>query len=57
MAVAIVVFMFIGHRLDLWLGSAPWLFLVGAFVGVGVAFYGFFRRVLPAAPGPGHGDP
>lgn len=52
MAVSIVVFMFIGHWLDVWLGIAPWLFLVGALVGISVAFYGFFRRVMPSGGGP-----
>jgi F0F1-type ATP synthase assembly protein I len=55
MAVSILVFMFIGYRLDVWLGSKPWLFLLGALVGVGIAFYSFFRRVLPAGPDPGQG--
>ena len=51
MALSIVVFMFIGYRLDVWLGTAPWLFLVGALVGISVAFYGFFRRVMPTGRG------
>ncbi|HXV74992.1 MAG TPA: AtpZ/AtpI family protein [Candidatus Polarisedimenticolaceae bacterium] len=53
MAVAIVLFMYVGYRLDGWLASAPWCFVGGALVGVAVAFYGFFKRVRPA----GHDDP
>jgi F0F1-type ATP synthase assembly protein I len=52
MAVAIVLFMFAGSRLDVWLGTAPWLFVVVALVGVAVAFYGFFKRVLPTPRNP-----
>jgi F0F1-type ATP synthase assembly protein I len=47
MAVTIVVFMYAGYWLDAWLETAPWLFTVGALLGVTVAFYSFFRRVLP----------
>jgi len=52
MAVSFVLFMYAGHRLDGWLGTAPWLFVTGALVGVAVAFYVFFRRVLPARKDP-----
>jgi F0F1-type ATP synthase assembly protein I len=39
--------MFVGYRLDRWLSTEPWLFLVGAFLGISVGFYGFFRAVRP----------
>jgi F0F1-type ATP synthase assembly protein I len=52
-AVPIVVFMYAGYRMDRWLESSPWWFLVGAFLGVAVGFYSFFRRVLPPRRGPG----
>jgi F0F1-type ATP synthase assembly protein I len=57
MAVTVLVFMFTGYRLDVWLETQPWLFLLGALVGVGVAFYSFFRRVLPPGSDPGQGAP
>jgi F0F1-type ATP synthase assembly protein I len=52
MAVTIVVFMYGGYRLDGWLGTAPWLFVSLALLGVAVAFYSFFKRVLPARKDP-----
>ena len=36
-----------GHWLDGRLGSGPWCLVLGAFVGMAVAFYNLFRRVLP----------
>jgi F0F1-type ATP synthase assembly protein I len=57
MAVAIVVFMYVGYRLDAWLATEPWLFMVGSLLGVTVAFYTFFRRVMPRRQGPGGEEP
>jgi F0F1-type ATP synthase assembly protein I len=45
MVVPIVLLMYVGHRLDAWLGSRPWLFLLGALLGIAVGFYGMFKRV------------
>jgi F0F1-type ATP synthase assembly protein I len=45
MVVPIVLLMYIGYRLDAWLGSKPWLFLLGALLGIAVGFYGMFKRV------------
>jgi len=45
MVVPIVLLMYVGYRLDAWLGSRPWLFLLGAFLGIAVGFYGMFKRV------------
>ena len=45
MVVPIVLLMYVGYRLDAWLGSKPWLFLVGALLGIAVGFYGMFKRV------------
>lgn len=46
-ALPIVLFMYLGYRLDAWLGSDPWLLSLGALLGVAVGSYGFIRRVLP----------
>jgi F0F1-type ATP synthase assembly protein I len=46
-AVPVALCMFVGYRLDRWLSTEPWLLLVGAFVGISVGFYGFFRAVQP----------
>lgn len=45
MALPVVLLMYVGYRLDAWLGSEPWLFLVGAFLGIAVGFYSMFKRV------------
>jgi F0F1-type ATP synthase assembly protein I len=37
---------YIGYRLDLWLETSPWLMVVGALAGMALSFYGLFRRVL-----------
>lgn len=47
MAVPLVLFMYVGYRVDRWLETAPWFFVVGAFLGITVSFYNLFRRVLP----------
>jgi F0F1-type ATP synthase assembly protein I len=51
-AVPIVLCMYVGYRVDRWLETSPWWFLVGAFLGIAVGFYNFFRRVLPPRRGP-----
>ena len=38
--------MYGGYTADAHLGTRPWLFLVGAFLGIGVGFYNFFLVVL-----------
>lgn len=45
LAVAELVFLLLGWKLDSWLGTAPWLLLVGALVGMTVGFYSMWRRV------------
>jgi len=32
-ALVIVVALWLGHRLDTWLGTGPWLFLLGTLLG------------------------
>ena len=45
MVVPIVLLMYVGYQLDAWLGSRPYLFLLGAFLGFAVGFYGMLKRV------------
>ncbi|MCP3980490.1 MAG: AtpZ/AtpI family protein [bacterium] len=47
MAGAIVLFMFVGHRVDRWLATGHLFLLTGSFLGIATAFYSFFRRVWP----------
>lgn len=51
LALPIVLLMYGGYRLDVWLGTEPWLMALGALLGVAVGFYGFFKRVLPSSGG------
>ena len=57
LTVPIVLCMYAGYKMDHWLDSSPWWFLVGAFLGVAVAIYNFFRRVLPPRRGTGGDQP
>lgn len=50
-AVPLLVGVYVGRRLDAWLGSEPWLLLVGALMGIAAGFLGFFRAVLPPRGG------
>ena len=45
MAIPIVLLMYLGHKSDAWLGTEPWLFLVGALLGIAVGLYSMFKRV------------
>lgn len=45
MVVPVVLLMYVGYRLDAWLGSRPYLFLLGAFLGFAVGFYRMLKRV------------
>src|SRR5215208_4468851 len=47
-ALSILVFLFAGQWLDRKLGTAPWLLLVGVFVGGAGSFYSMYRRLMAA---------
>jgi F0F1-type ATP synthase assembly protein I len=51
-AVPLLVGVVLGRRLDVWLGTEPWLLLVGALLGMAAGFLAFFRAVLPPRGGP-----
>ena len=44
-AVPVVLCTYFGYKADSWLGTAPWLLVVGSMLGIAVAFYNLFRRV------------
>jgi ATP synthase protein I len=48
MAVAIVLGLAGGYFLDRWLGTSPWLTLIGLGLGIVAAFVSFFRAVKAA---------
>lgn len=49
MVIPIVLFIYAGHRVDLWLDREPWFMLGGALIGIVVSFYNLYRAV--ASPG------
>jgi F0F1-type ATP synthase assembly protein I len=52
---AIASCLFAGWWLDRWLGTQPWLTLLGAFVGIATGFYMFYR-IVTARPGGENGS-
>ena len=42
-AVSILLCLYLGQWLDKKLGTAPWLLLLGVFVGAGLGFYSMYR--------------
>jgi ATP synthase protein I len=55
--VPLLVGVWIGWRLDRWLGTSPWLVLCGTALGMTAGFLAFFRSVLPPRGGTGSGTP
>jgi ATP synthase protein I len=51
---AILLFLYVGKWLDGKLGTAPWLLVVGVFLGAAAGFYSFYRRIMAASRE--HGD-
>jgi F0F1-type ATP synthase assembly protein I len=47
LAVPVVVFVFIGYKLDERWGSDPWLVVLGATLGMTLGFYSLFKRYMP----------
>jgi F0F1-type ATP synthase assembly protein I len=47
-AASIILFLFLGQWLDRKLGTAPWMLLIGVFVGAGASFYSMYRRLMAA---------
>ena len=43
--VAILLFLYLGKWLDGKLGTAPWLLILGVFVGAGGGFYSMYRKL------------
>jgi len=46
MAAATGLFVYVGIRADRWLGTDPWLTLVGAFVGASGGFYYMYYHLV-----------
>jgi F0F1-type ATP synthase assembly protein I len=45
-AVSILLFLYAGQWLDRRFGTAPWLMMLGVFVGGGASFYSMYRRLM-----------
>lgn len=52
MVVPIVLFIYAGHRLDVWLDREPWFMLGGALIGIALGFYNLIRTLTPPGDGP-----
>ena len=44
-ALTILVFLYVGQWLDRKLGTAPWLLLLGVFIGAAGGFYSLYRAL------------
>lgn len=55
-AISVLLFLYVGNRVDLWLGTRPVFLIAGVFLGAGAAFYSMYRKVSAAQrasrPGP-----
>jgi ATP synthase protein I len=45
-ALSTALFLYLGSLADRWLGSEPWLTLIGAFVGAAAGFWYMFRQLV-----------
>ena len=45
-ALSTLLFLWLGSRADAWLGTEPWLTLIGAFTGAGAGFYYMYRHLV-----------
>jgi F0F1-type ATP synthase assembly protein I len=46
LAVTLLLFFYLGYKLDEWKGTQPWFTLGGAVVGMTVGLFNFLRRFL-----------
>jgi len=48
LVLATVIGLAAGYYLDRWLGTSPWLIMIGLGLGIGAGFVNFFRSVKRA---------
>jgi hypothetical protein len=48
MAASTLLFLWLGTKADGWLGTEPWLALLGAFTGAGAGFHHMYRHLIVA---------
>jgi F0F1-type ATP synthase assembly protein I len=46
LAASTLIFLWLGTKADGWLGTEPWLALLGAFIGAGAGFYHMYRHLI-----------
>lgn len=46
LAVSTLFFLWLGTQADAWLGTEPWLSLLGAFIGAGAGFYHMYHHLV-----------
>ena len=46
MAASTLLFLWLGTKADGWLGTEPWLALLGAFLGAGAGFYHLIHHLV-----------
>jgi F0F1-type ATP synthase assembly protein I len=46
--VAVLGGLYLGQWLDRKLGTAPWLLIIGVFVGAGASFYSMYTKLMAA---------
>ena len=45
-ALSTLLFLWLGSKADEWLGTDPWLTLIGAFTGAAAGFYYMYRHLM-----------
>ena len=45
-ALSTLLFLWLGKKADEWLGTEPWLTLIGAFTGASAGFYYMYRHLV-----------
>jgi F0F1-type ATP synthase assembly protein I len=45
-AASTLLFLWLGTKADGWLGTEPWLALLGAFLGAGAGFYHMYHHLI-----------
>jgi hypothetical protein len=50
-ALSTALFLFLGWKLDGWLGTLPLFTILGAFVGAGAGFYSLYRHLVASSRG------
>ncbi len=51
-----LLFLWLGTKADSWLGTEPWLALLGAFLGAGAGFYHMYTHLMAEPQGRGGED-